>query len=291
MLRLSSSGELLTTQSYPGTGRDAIEGFTINPDGSVIAVGYSGADQSELSTFIVDSGQAMVMKLNADLSVAWERSLPVNFFQAFRVLPRAEGDGYAVFGACRRPTGEETFCLSFVEPDGNASEPLLFGSGTAHPYDFDATPDGGFIMTGHIMTCGGGCWDGWMVKVDAAGGMIWNLVFGQPNGGTPEQMYEECYGVRAVPSGGYITGCGSGVEPGNEVRENDPLNVWRAYVVRVTEAGSIQWQASYGSPEANNAAEFVLALADGSYAVFADSDEYGGGAANFALYKLRPDPQ
>ena len=104
-------------------------------------------------------------------------------------------------------------------------------------------------------------------------------------------MYEECYGVRAVPGGGYVTACGSGVEPGNEVRPDDPLNTWRAYVVRVTEAGTVQWQASYGSPHGNNAAEFVLPTRDGGFAVFADSDQHGfGEGANFALYKLTGDP-
>ena len=60
-----------------------------------------------------------------------------------------------------------------------------------------------------------------------------------------------------------MTACGSGVEPDNEFRPDDPLNTWRAYVVRVTEAGTVQWQASYGSPHANNAAELVLPTRDG----------------------------
>jgi hypothetical protein len=156
------------------------------------------------------------------------------------------------------------------------------GAGTSHPYDFDAAHDGGYILAGHLATCPGGCWDGWLVRVDAAGREVW---------GAPERMYEECYGVRTVPGGGYVTACGSGVEPGNEVRPDDPLNTWRAYVVRVTEAGTVQWQASYGSPHANNAAEFVLPTRDGGFAVFADSDEHGAGeGANIAIYKLAGDP-
>ena len=141
-----------------------------------------------------------------------------------------------------------------------------------------------------MATCPDGCWDGWLVRVDAAGRELWNLSFGEPNGGAPERIFEECYGVRSVPGGGFITACGSGVEPGNEARSDDPLNTWRAYVVRVTEAGTVQWQESYGSPHANNAAEFVLPTRDGGFAVFADSDEHGPGWSNFALYKLAGDP-
>ena len=59
----------------------------------------------------------------------------------------------------------------------------------------------------------------------------------------------------------------------------------------MTGTGAVRWQATYGSPHANNAAEFVLPTRDGGFAVIADSDEHGvGERANFALYKLAGDP-
>ena len=147
LLRLSSTGEILARQAYPSAGRDAMEGIHLNADGSMIGVGYVGADTAERNTFIVDSGGGVVMGLNADLSADWEKSLPASFFHPFRVLPRASGTGYAVFGACRRPTDEPSFCMSFIDGEGNSSEPILYGDGTSNPFDFDATPDGGYIMT------------------------------------------------------------------------------------------------------------------------------------------------
>ena len=293
LLRLAPDGAVAARRTYPAAGRDAIEGITLNADGSVIAVGYRGAAQEELTSFLVDSGRGFVMKLDAGLDVVWERSTPARFFQPFRVLPRKDAPGYAVFGACRGRDGQTVFCLAFSDEQGNLGAPLTYGSGTSHPYDFDAAPDGGYILAGHVSSCTDGCWDGWLVRVDAAGRELWNLAFGEPNGGPPERMFEECYGVRAVPGGsggGFIAACASGVEPGNEARPDDPLNTWRAYVVRVTEAGAIHWQATYGSPHANNAAEFVLPARGGGFAVFADSDEHGPGWGNFALYRLAGDP-
>lgn len=291
LLRLAPDGEVLDMRTYPAQRRDAIEGLALTADGTMVAVGYRDADQDELNSFIVDTGRAFVMKLDRDLGVVWERAIAAAMFQAFGVQPRADAPGYAVFGACRG-SGEQTrFCLSFTDEDGNAAPPIIYGTRTSHPYDFDAAHGGGFILTGHVSGCPDGCWDGFLVRVDATGGELWSVSFGEPNGGAPERMFEECYGVRSVPGGGYVTACGSGVEPGNEARPGDPLNTWRAYVVRVTEDGAIQWQASYGSPHANNAAEFVLPTRDGGYAVFADSDEHGAGeGANIALYKLAGDP-
>ena len=290
LLRLGPDGEVAARRTYPAAGRGAIEGITLNPDGTIVAVGYRGAAQDELATFLVDTGRGFIMKLDADLNVIWERAAPAGFFQPFRVLPRTDAPGYAVFGACRGRAGQTAFCLGFSDPDGAMAAPISYGTGTSHPFDFDAAPDGGFILAGHRAACPGGCWDGWLVRVDAAGRELWNVSFGQPNGGAPERMFEECYGVRSAPGGGFIAACGSGVEPGNEARPDDPLNTWRAYVVRVTEAGAVRWQASYGSPHANNAAEFVLPARGGGFAVFADSDQHGPGWGNFALYKLSGDP-
>ena len=290
LLRLGPDGEVAARRTYPAAGRGAIEGITLNPDGTIVAVGYRGAAQDELATFLVDTGRGFIMKLDADLNAIWERAAPAGFFQPFRVLPRTDAPGYAVFGACRGRAGQTAFCLGFSDPDGAMAAPMAYGTGTSHPFDFDAAPAGGFILAGHRAACPGGCWDGWLVRVDATGRELWNVSFGQPNGGAPERMFEECYGVRSVPGGGFITACGSGVEPGNEARPGDPLNTWRAYVVRVTEAGAVQWQESYGSPHANNAAEFVLPARGGGFAVFADSDQHGPGWGNFALYKLAGDP-
>ena len=290
LLRLAGDGQVQAMRTYPAPGRDAIEGIALNADGTIVAVGYRSAAQDELGSFIVDTGHGFVMKLNLDLGVVWERSLPAALFQAFRVLPRSDAPGYAVFGACLGSDEQTQFCISFVDRDGNAAPPITYGVGISHPYDFDAA-HGGYILTGHVATCADGCWDGWLVRVDAAGREVWNVSFGEPNGGAPERMYEECYGVRAVPAGGYVTACGSGVEPGNEARPDDPLNTWRAYVVRVIETGAVRWPATYGSLHANNAAEFVLPTRDGGFAVFADSDEHGvGEGANFALYKLAGGP-
>ena len=290
LLRLAPDGEVAALRTYPSAGRDAIEGITLNADGTVVAVGYRGAAQDELTSFLVDTGSGFIMKLDADLNVIWERNTAGRFFQPLRVLPRTDAPGYAVFGACRGRAEQTVFCLGFSDEDGNVAAPTSYGTGTSHPYDFDAAPDGGFILTGHLATCPGGCWDGWIVRVDAAGRELWNVSFGEPNGGAAERMFEECYGVRSVPGGGFITACGTGVEPGNEAHPDDPLNTWRAYVVRVTETGTIRWQESYGSPHANNTAEFVLPARAGGFAVFADSDEHGPGWANFALYKLAGDP-
>ena len=215
-------------RTYPFPGRDAIEGVALKVDGSIVAVGYRGAAQDEQRQRFSDEAQR---RSQCGLGAPTRGYL----------LPAIQG---VATSGCAEHT---TFCLSLTDEDGNTAPPITYGTGTSHPYDFDAVRDGGFILAGHLATCSYDCWDGWLVRVYDAGRAVWNVSFGEPNGGAPERLFEECYGVRTVPSGGYVTACGSGVEPGNEFRRDDPLTS-RAYVVRVTEAGEVQWQGSTGLP-------------------------------------------
>ena len=178
-------------RTYPFPGRDAIEGVALKVDGSIVAVGYRGAAQDEQRQRFSDEAQR---RSQCGLGAPTRGYL----------LPAIQG---VATSGCAEHT---TFCLSLTDEDGNTAPPITYGTGTSHPYDFDAVRDGGFILAGHLATCSYDCWDGWLVRVDDAGRAVWNVSFGEPNGGAPERLFEECYGVRTVPSGGYVTACGSG---------------------------------------------------------------------------------
>ena len=51
--------------------------------------------------------------------------------------------------------------------------------------------------------------------------MMWLKTFGNPNNGPNPVIFDECYGVRALPWGGYGLACGTGIEP-PYVNEDDP---------------------------------------------------------------------
>ena len=280
IIRLSPQGEELARRIYPAQGRDAIRGISLSDDGSIIAVGYKGAAYDD-ETFIIGSGNSFVMKLSAQLDLIWDRDLE-NPYELKRILPNHNSSGYVGFGACRNEQSETNLCLAFMNLNGEVTQTRIYGDG--HGYDFDRTPDGGFIMGGHKVVNQG--WDGWAVRVNAQGDELWSSTFGQPNGGTSTQMFEECYGVKSVPWGGYVLGCGSGVEPDNIADHNDPLNVWRAYVVRLDELGNLSWHHTYSNGEGDDAAEYIVPTADQGFAVFTDSSELGG---QLGIYKLSPE--
>ena len=79
--------------------------------------------------------------------------------------------------------------------------------------------DGNYIIGGHTVpltpdgTDGPGGWEGTAIKVDEEQWWMCLKTFGNPNSGPdPSVIFDECYGVVAVPWGGYAL-LWPGIEP------------------------------------------------------------------------------
>ena len=141
--------------------------------------------------------------------------------------------------------------------------------------------DGNYIIGGHTVpinpdgTDGPG-WEGTAIKVNKESkSVMWLKTFGNPNNGPdPSVIFDECYGVVAVPWGGYALSCGSGIEP--PYTSQDPFNVWRAYVVRLDTNGNMMWEKTYDPATYDDAAEYIVTTPDCGFAVFTDSAKLPG---------------
>ena len=100
----------------------------------------------------------------------------------------------------------------------------------------------------------------------------------------------ECYGVTPAPGGGFVVACGTGVEP--ELHPHDPavLKTWRALAHRADSGGRQLWSKAYTDAIGlkNNAAENIISLRGGGYALLVDSQTYGSAetGGNFAVLRL-----
>ncbi|RMF92999.1 MAG: M6 family metalloprotease domain-containing protein, partial [Nitrospinota bacterium] len=113
----------------------------------------------------------------------------------------------------------------------------------AGDYDYarsiQQTPDGGYIMAGATNTFGVSSYDYdvWVLKLDASGAVQWQKTYGGPDTDT-------AYAIQQTPDGGYIVaggtrsfGAGSG-------------DIW---VLKLDAKGDIEWQKTYGGPDADTA--------------------------------------
>src|SRR5207302_1578749 len=111
--------------------------------------------------------------------------------------------------------------------------------------------DGGYLVSGWESSFGAGGPDGWLLKLDAAGGVEWQKAYGGPG-------KEWVYGLEPPgPDGvGYLL-AGSTTSAGA-----GGTDLWLA---RVAADGSPVWQNAYGGPGLDGAVALVPAGATGYF--------------------------
>lgn len=287
---LDSNGNITAQQTFPGKGFDAIEGIDFTEDGGIIATGYLDGD--EPGGFIIYGGKCFIMKTDASGNLEWDKTLD-SVFHGMRVLQTLDG-GYAV---CSNIFNENSTDLDFCLLKTNKNGDMLWynsygGAALENCYDFDLTPDNGFILAGHTQTyvkVEDG-WDAWLVKTDGNGNLQWHKSFGEPLGGDPLWIYDEAYGVKSTPDGGYILAAGTGIEPENAKDDDNPNNFWSSYVIKTDAHGELQWEHIYKKEDMHNAAEYINICKDGGYIIFLDADGHMENGANaFGFLKTTPE--
>lgn len=90
--------------------------------------------------------------------------------------------------------------------------------------------DGGYVVAGYTESFGAGSADGWLLKLDSGGKLIWQKTFG--SGG-----FEHAVSLIPASGGGYLVAAeGSSFGLGSS-------DVW---LFKVDELGNIVWQKVYG---------------------------------------------
>ena len=170
-----------------------------------------------------------------------------------RGLVRTLAGGYALGGQAAPGANSPTVMWLTVTDAAGATlwTKTYGGSGDAGGAAIAAMADGGFVLAGWTTSTGAGGKDFWTVRIDAAGAILWDKVFG---GGQDDQAT----GVAATSDGGAIVvgtrSDGSGLS---------------AALVRYGADGSELWSQSFGAGVASG--EAVLQTADGGFA-FAGSN-------------------
>jgi hypothetical protein len=299
LAKLDCAGNAVWQKFYGAPGTGAIRGIDITADGGIVATGYTNAPNTEEFrdfVFIADDGDGFIVKVDAEGSVEWEKS--VDAPQGTKV--REISEGYAVCscaGNWREETGHSgDFCLIKTDDRGNTVWRKFFGGSEGdHLYDFDLTEDGGYILGGHTVSYGVRNWDYLLIKVDGDGNEEWHRTFGQPRGYDARYMHDEAYGVRQTPDGGYIIAGGSGDENDSYHGSGHPTGTsdeWKVYLVRTDSKGSLLWEGIYptAGDVGNNAAEYIGLTSDGGYIVFVDTDSQTPPEPNnFGFLKIAPD--
>jgi hypothetical protein len=130
------------------------------------------------------------------------------------------------------------------------------------------TSDSGFVIAGYTNTYGNGGYDGYLIKVNKAGDLIWQKTYGD----TDWDMFNA---LQQTSDNGFVM---TGYSYSNSKGEKD------FWIVKTDSLGNIQWEKKMGGVKDD---EFVSVeiLHDGRIACFGTTYSFSDAKGNYCIYK------
>ncbi|MFH1320322.1 MAG: SprB repeat-containing protein, partial [Bacteroidota bacterium] len=178
LIKTDSDGDTLWTRKFGGGdyGRSVLQ----TSDGGYVMAGYT-------DNFGAGSNDVLLVRTDGNGDMLWTKVFGgAGLDNGYSVKQTADG-GFAVmaitysFGA-----GNSDFYLIRTDASGNLLWSKIYGStSNDEGIDFDQTPDGGFVMTGHVNIFGP---SHYLIRVDLNGNLAWTKKFGGDGSETAQSV-------------------------------------------------------------------------------------------------------
>lgn len=195
VVRLDSGGNILWQKTY-----NLHDGFRIRqtPDGGYIGVG-------SYSTNSYPPSDWLVMKLDAAGEVQWVRTLGGPGNETARDVVVAPNGNFVIAGWYDGPSGDnrDVWVVSMT-PEGDVAWQRSYGgAGSDYATSLRTTAEGGLLVLGQTSSFGTNPPNLWLLKLDAAGNVVWERSYDTAGG-----QSEEAWAAPDVPEGGLIVAAG-----------------------------------------------------------------------------------
>ncbi len=264
VMKLDSTGFVQWQKTYGSPGDEWFDSIQQTTDGGYIASGYT-------DSFGAGNGNAWVIKLNADGTIAWQNTYGGTIYDEAQSIQQTTDGGYIVGGGTSSfGAGNGDVWVMKLNADGTIVWQKTYGGAN---YDWansiQQTTDGGYIVAGGTNSFGVGNCNAWIIKLNADGTIAWQKTYGGAN-------CDWANSIQQTADGGYITsGYTDSFGAGNTT----------AWVIKLNTDGTIAWQNTYGGAT-YDAANSIRQTTDGGYVVAIDTESFGNGGDNLLLMKL-----
>ena len=188
--KISAAGELLWQSYFGGSNNDRAHAVTASPDGGFVLAGFTESTDFDISASR-GSYDFWVIKLNADGSLVWEKSLGGSGIEIASDITADPSGGFVVTGHSfsadgdvSRNSGEADIWVVKLSETGELLWENSFG-GIAFDAAESISParDGGFLISGTSRSSAAdlqnaGENDLIALKIDASGNLLWQYTFG-----------------------------------------------------------------------------------------------------------------
>jgi len=241
-------------------------------DGGYVIAGYAYSYDGNVSG---NHGEKdfWIVKLDEKGNIVWQRCLGGSMDdEAYDVIQIDDG-GYLVVGMTFSNDGDvkgkhgnsdfgDAWVVKLSEEGKILWQRCLGGMSNDVVYRVIQTGDGGYVLVGgtdsndgDVRGNHGESWDGWMVKLDKDGNILWQRCLGGRND-------DELYNVQKVKNGYIVVGYTYSYD-GDVTINKGAEDLW---ILKLDEQGKIQWGKTLGGSN-NDVAWSVEEIKDGGYIV------------------------
>jgi hypothetical protein len=247
------------TYDYCLGGVSMIKSVVSLPDGYLLA-GYSQGCPIPTSNKV----QGWVVKIDKQGGEQWAKMYGGSMYDGFdKIIKLKDGTGYMLAG-----TSNGDYWLVKIDNSGNVIWSNNYG-GTKGDFatDMAETDNGEFIVTGITQSNDGdvtnmkGISDAWVIKIDAAGNLLWQKALGS-------SIEDNLSKITKTADNNYIL-CGTGGIGNNDVPKMHGSS--DAWLVKMDDKGNILWNKTYGGTSSDYGVS-ITATKDGG-AIFAGATE------------------
>jgi len=262
--KLDANGNLAWQKSYGGNAVDISRNAIATADG-----GYAIA--ASTGSFALGSFDVWVLKLDSAGNIVWQKAYGGYADDQAGVIRATRDGGYVIAGyagAFPAP-GRKSAWLLRIDASGNVLWHNAYAGalGDTVAQDVRPTPDGGYIVAGYRYSTGPGLTDALLLRLDAAGNIVWQKTYGGIN-------HDAANSVLATSDGGFVVA---------GYTEFPALD--HAWVFKVDASGDLLWQRTYAGGTDERLLS-VRAAGDGGYIVAGDTRSFGAGDFDAFVLKL-----
>ncbi|MBK8912338.1 MAG: hypothetical protein IPM61_13535 [Chlorobi bacterium] len=263
-------------KTFGGWEHDGAYDIEPTSDGGYIVAGYSFSGGGQEPNGFHRGGEYWIVKLTGEGAIQWQRSLGgTDRDYATSIRQTADG-GYIATGYSHSSNGEVTghhdsfdyWVVKLTSMGLVEWQKSLGGTGDDRANAIRQTSDGGYIVAGYNQSTDGDVTghhgaanfpDCWILKLTSVGEIEWQ----QSLGGSG---YDAAYSIAQTSDGGYIIAGYSASNDGDVTGHHGVIPSGDYWIVKLTNAGGIEWQKSLGGSHAE-IAKSIEQTSDGGYIV------------------------
>ena len=262
IVKMNSSGTIQWSKYWGGTGKERAQDIVQTADGGYAISGYTtSAPAAYYDAFIV--------RFNSSGDTLWSKRYGSGGFDDANAIVLMPDQGFLIGGQSTNGSSGLDMYLVRVRSNGDTLWTKKFGTtGTDNIEHIIRQSDGSFIIAGGTDGPGLGGNDGYAVKTDTGGTVLWSKIYG----GNSQDDFHQVY---KTVDGGFIF---SGTSRSSGALEP---NMW---LQKTNSAGDSTWSKTYGGDNHDHGYSAVQTI-DGGYILCGYSSSFGFNAEEAYIVK------